>query len=64
VDNVPLVLVGKMWSGLVDRAKASMQDPRLALASSEDLEIPRCVDTADEAIALVRDLHRDWQAKQ
>jgi uncharacterized protein (TIGR00730 family) len=64
VDNVPLILVGKMWSGLVEWAKVSMQDPRLPLASAADLDIPRCVDSADEAIALVRDLHREWQAKQ
>ena len=64
VDNVPLILVGKMWSGLVEWAKESMQDPRLPLASAADLDIPRCVDNADEAIALVRDLHREWQAKQ
>jgi uncharacterized protein (TIGR00730 family) len=64
VDNVPLILVGKMWSGLVDWAKTSMQDPRLALASPQDLDIPRCVDTADEAIALVRGLHKEWQAKR
>ena len=59
VDNVPLILVGKMWSGLVEWAKESMQDPRLPLASAADLDIPRCVDSADEAIAIVRDLHRD-----
>ncbi len=64
VDKVPLILVGRMWSGLVEWAKTSMQDPRLPLASPADLDIPRCVDTADEAIALVRDLHRQWQAKQ
>ena len=64
VDNVPLIRVGKMWSGLVEWAKTSMQDPRLPLASPADLDIPRCVDTADEAIALVRELHRQWQAKQ
>jgi len=64
VEKVPLILVGKMWSGLVEWAKESMQDPRLPLASAADLEIPRCVDSADDAIALVRDLHRDWQAKQ
>ena len=64
VDDVPLILVGKMWSGLVEWAKTSMQDPRLALASAADLDIPRCVETADEAIVLVRDLHRQWQARQ
>ena len=62
VDDVPLILVGKMWKGLVDWATVSMLDPRLALANAEDLQIPRCVDTADEAIALIRDAHGRWQA--
>ena len=64
VDNVPLILVGKMWKDLVEWAKASMLDPQVALASAEDLQIPRCLDTADEAIALVRDLHAKWKATQ
>jgi uncharacterized protein (TIGR00730 family) len=64
VDNVPLILVGKMWRGLVEWAKVSMLDPRLALANPEDLAIPTCLDTADEAIAVVRDLQRKWQANQ
>jgi uncharacterized protein (TIGR00730 family) len=62
VDNVPLILVGKMWRGLVEWAKVSMLDPRLALANPEDLHIPTCLETADEAIAVVRDLHEKWQA--
>jgi len=61
VDNVPLILVGKMWKGLVDWTKTSMLDARLELANREDLDIPQCVDTADEAIAVIRDLHRKWQ---
>jgi uncharacterized protein (TIGR00730 family) len=64
VDDVPLILVGKMWTGLVEWARASMLDPRLALANPEDLRIPQCVETADEAIAVVRDLHGKWRAKQ
>jgi uncharacterized protein (TIGR00730 family) len=62
VDNVPLILVGKMWRGLVDWAKTAMLDPRLALASPADFDIPRCVDTADEAIAVVRELHGKWSS--
>jgi uncharacterized protein (TIGR00730 family) len=62
VDNVPLILVGKMWRGLVEWARASMLDPRLALANPEDLQIPTCLETADEAIAVVRDLHGKWRA--
>src|SRR5262245_62549672 len=64
VRDVPLVLVGKVWAGLVEWARVSMLDPRLALASAKDFDIPTCVDTADEAIVLIRDLHKQWQAKQ
>ena len=64
IDNVPLILFGKMWKGLVEWARTSMLDPRLALANARDLEIPRCLETADEAIAIVRELHAQWQANQ
>jgi len=64
VDDVPLILVGKMWKGLVEWAKTTMLDPRLALAKPEDLQIPRCLDTADEAIAVVGELHAKWKARQ
>ncbi len=64
VENVPLIFVGKMWSGLVDWARTSMLDPRLALASPGDFDIPKCLDTADEAIALVRELHTKWKTQQ
>ena len=61
VDDVPLILVGKMWRGLVDWAGQSMLDPNTPLASQEDIKIPRCLDTADEAIAVVRVLHEAWR---
>ncbi len=64
VENVPLILVGKMWTGLVEWARTSMLDPRLQLASPPDLDIPRCLGTADEAIALVRQLHGAWLKRQ
>ena len=63
VDDAPLILVGKMWKGLIDWANTAMLDPSLALANPEDLQIPRCLDTADEAITVVRDLHAKWQAR-
>jgi uncharacterized protein (TIGR00730 family) len=64
VEKVPLILVGKMWNGLVDWARTSMLDPRLALANPEDLNIPVCLDTADEAIAMVKNLHAAWLKQQ
>jgi hypothetical protein len=63
VDNVPLILVGKMWKGLVDWASSSMLDPAMHLANPEDFRIPLCLETADEAIAVVRDVHAQWLAK-
>jgi uncharacterized protein (TIGR00730 family) len=63
MDGVPLILVGKMWKGLVEWAKTAMLDPRLALAKPEDLQIPCCLETADEAIAVVGELHAKWKAR-
>jgi uncharacterized protein (TIGR00730 family) len=60
VHDSPLILVGQMWAGLVDWARAQLLRPELALASPEDMEVPRCVDTADEAIALIREHHTRW----
>ena len=62
VDNVPLILVGKMWRGLVDWAGTSMLDPQTPLASPEDIRIPMCLDSADEAIAVVAALHDAWRS--
>lgn len=64
IEHVPLILVGSMWAELVDWAKRSMRDPRLALANEEDLRIPICLSTADEAIALVRTHHERWRARR
>jgi uncharacterized protein (TIGR00730 family) len=60
VQGVPLVLVGKMWPGLVEWAKTSLLTTQPPLASLEDLSIPQCVNTADEAIALMRQRHAKW----
>jgi uncharacterized protein (TIGR00730 family) len=60
-EDVPLVLVGPMWKGLIEWTRTAMLDPRLHLANAEDLTIPRCVETADDAIALVTSLHAAWQ---
>jgi hypothetical protein len=38
-----------------------MLDPELSLANPKDLAIPRCVATADEAVALLREHHAQWQ---
>jgi uncharacterized protein (TIGR00730 family) len=63
VHDSPLILVGNMWGELVDWAKKNLLKPELNLANPEDMSIPRCVKTADEAIALIRAHHAKWLAE-
>lgn len=63
LDEVPLILVGKMWPGLVEWAGRWMLSTDPPLANPEDIRIPRCVDTGDEAIAILREEHERWQAR-
>src|SRR5437868_14421171 len=60
VQETPLILVGKMWADLVDWARTNLLTTQPPLANPEDLAIPRCVNTADEAIALIREHHDRW----
>jgi hypothetical protein len=55
VHDTPLILVGKMWAELVDWAKKNLLKPELGMACPEDMTIPVCMNTADEAIALLRE---------
>src|SRR6476646_4167510 len=50
LQGTPLILVGKMWPGLIEWARSSMLAADPPLANVEDLRIPRCVANADEAI--------------
>lgn len=61
VHDAPLILVGSMWSELVDWARKNLLNPELNLASPEDISIPVCVSTADQVIALLREQHAKWQ---
>jgi uncharacterized protein (TIGR00730 family) len=63
LDRTPLILVGDMWPGLVEWARRSMLG-ETALASPGDMDLPRCVRNANEAIALVRDHHAAWLASR
>jgi len=62
--NTPLILVGKMWAGLVDWARDAMLSEGSELASDVDFEIPRCVNTIDETVALIRENRAAWLASQ
>lgn len=61
VPDLPLVLVGDMWGELVEWTRRHMLDRGRALASEEDLEIPRCVGSVEEAIQIVRNDLEAWE---
>jgi uncharacterized protein (TIGR00730 family) len=64
LHDTPLIFAGPMWRGLVDWASAVMLRPGFELAGVEDVQIPRCVDDADQAVAIIREHHARWQAAQ
>ncbi len=64
VQDTPLIFVGKMWSDLVAWAKDHMLATQPPLASPQDMAIPHCVNSADEAIALIRDNYAKWSRQK
>ncbi len=64
LHDTPLILVGKMWSDLVDWARAHLLTSQPPLANPEDVAIPCCVSTADQAIAVIREHHARWQTQE
>jgi uncharacterized protein (TIGR00730 family) len=63
LEDAPLILVGKMWPGLIEWARRAMLAEDPPLANAEDMAIPRCVADADEAIALLREYQGAWLSK-
>jgi hypothetical protein len=51
-----------MWADLVSWAGTHLLATQPPLANAEDIAIPRCVNSADEAIALIREHHAQWQS--
>jgi uncharacterized protein (TIGR00730 family) len=63
IKDTPLILIGKMWSDLVDWARQHMLNASTPLVKPEDISIAVCVGSADEAIALLRQHHASWEGK-
>ncbi len=64
VQDTPLILVGKMWADLVDWARTHLLTSQPPLANPQDMTIPKCVNTADEAVALIHAEHARWLREQ
>ena len=54
LERTPLIMVGKMWPGLVDWVRDAMLSFETPLINPEDVDIPVCVANSDEAIAIIR----------
>lgn len=54
LERTPLILVGKLWPPLVDWVRDSMLNFETPLINSEDVDIPICVASADDAIEIIR----------
>ena len=61
LQDAPLILVGRMWPGLIDWARSTMLSFDPPLANAGDLAIPQCVPNADDAIRLIGEHYARWQ---
>lgn len=61
IHNIPLIMVGEMWFDLVAWAKKHMREGEFCLANAEDLIIPDCVETVDDAIAILQKSQARWE---
>ena len=59
----PLIFIGRMWKEFVEWADRNMMSFDPPLANAQDLRIPECVLTADEAIEIIRRHHAKWQGR-
>jgi predicted Rossmann-fold nucleotide-binding protein len=60
LHRTPLILIGRMWADFIEWGRQHLLRPDLALASREDLDIPHCVDTAQEAVSIIRPRYEEW----
>ena len=54
LEHTPLIMVGKMWPGLIEWVREAMLSFETPLINPEDVDIPVCVANADEAIAIIQ----------
>lgn len=61
LDNIPLIMVGEMWFELVRWAKKYMLETKFPAVNPDDILIPHCVDTVEEAMTILRKSQAEWQ---
>jgi hypothetical protein len=61
LDNIPLIMIGDMWSELVKWAEKNMVKGEFSLADPDDILIPQCVETVQDAITILQKSQVQWQ---
>jgi len=56
--DTPLIFVGKMWTDFLGWTRNHFLPNQLV--NPEDLKIPYCVNTAEDAIAILQKYHENW----
>ncbi|MCU0579423.1 MAG: LOG family protein [Desulfobacterota bacterium] len=62
--DTPILLVGKMWTDLLEWARSNMVDSGHGLADAMDMNIPQCVDCLDDAVAVIRRHYERWEREE
>jgi uncharacterized protein (TIGR00730 family) len=62
--DVPLILAGNFWEGLIDWTKAVMLKPDAPLVCPEDVNIPQILHDGPSIVKAIRAHHASWKAKQ
>ncbi len=58
LEDRPLIFLGNMWRDLVSWGQSHMLNDDLAFASARDFEIPHCVTSVNEALAIIEEHRR------
>jgi uncharacterized protein (TIGR00730 family) len=61
--DVPLILAGHFWDGLLDWTKNVMLKPDIPLISPGDLNIPQVLPDGPSIVKAIREHHAQWKAK-
>ena len=64
LHGTPLILVGHMWADLLRWARDSLTSPGAELVNADDLDIPQCVNSVEETVAIIRESRAEWLAWQ
>ena len=64
LKDVPLILAGNFWKGLVDWARTVMLTKDAPLVSPKDLDIPVILPDGPSIVAALREHHAKWKSRQ